>query len=161
MRLKERERRPMLQTAARGAVAGVAGGLAVTLVEREVLSRLVGAPRHRTAWDDIAARGLSAVGLDVRARRTKIASGIVSQIVLAGALGAVYAVLREQTSETRAGRMLLDGALTYAASLVFPDLAPPKRGHRVSPSGKMVRAASPGAAFSGVTAIALGALTRR
>ena len=160
MARRQREDRPLLQTAVRGGIAGVIGGLAVTLVEREVLTRFVGGPQHRAAWDEVAARGLSGMGMKV-GPRGRIAGGVLSQVLLAGALGATYAVLREETRRTRAGRILLDGALTYAASLVVPDQKPRRRGaRRLSAKRSMVRAASPGAAFSGVTSLALGALTR-
>jgi hypothetical protein len=157
---KRRNERTMLQTALKGGAAGVVGGLAITLVEREVLARITGGARHRSAWDDLAANGLSRIGLDV-GDRGRIATGVLTQLAYAGALGATYAVLREEAKDSRAGRILLDGALTYAASLVFPDEPrPARRGRRLALRRKIAQPVNPAAAFSRVTAMALGALTR-
>jgi hypothetical protein len=157
---KRRDERTLLQTALRGGAAGVVGGLAITLVEREVLARITGGARHRSAWDDLAATGLSRIGLDV-GDRGRIATGVLTQLAYAGALGATYAVLREEARDSRAGRILLDGALTYGASLVFPDQPrPARRGRRLALRQKIAQPVNPAAAFSRVTAIALGALTR-
>jgi hypothetical protein len=157
---KRRDERTMLQTALRGGAAGVVSGLAITLVEREVLARVTGGARHRSAWDDLAAGGLSRIGLDV-GDRGRIATGVLTQLAYAGALGATYAVLREEAKDSRAGRILLDGALTYAASLVFPDQPrPARRGRRLALRRKIAQPVNPAAAFSRVTAAALGALTR-
>jgi hypothetical protein len=161
MRKKTRRRtRSIAQTALRGGAAGLVAGLAVTLVEREVLARIAGGARHRSSWDDLAAKGLARVGLEV-GDRGRIATGIVSQLAYAGALGATYAVLHEETRESRAGRILLDGALTYAASLVFPDVPrPARRGRRLALRRKVVEPVNPAATFSRVTAMALGVMTR-
>jgi len=155
-----RRTRSIGQTALRGGAAGLVAGLAVTLAEREVLARIAGGARHRSRWDDLAAKGLERVGLEV-GDRGRIATGVASQLAYAGALGATYAVLREEARESRAGRILLDGALTYAASLVFPDVPTPlRRGRRLALRTKVVAPVNPAAAFSRVTALALGALTR-
>ncbi|MEO6526547.1 MAG: hypothetical protein ABIP93_07980 [Gemmatimonadaceae bacterium] len=154
-----RGERGMLRTALRGGAAGIVGGLAVTLVEREVLSRITGAARHRSAWDDLAADGLSRLGLDL-GERGRIASGVLSQLAYSGALGAAYAVLREQTRDSRAGRILLDGALTFAASLVFPDAPKPARRGQRSLRRKFAQPVKPSDAFSRVTSMAIGAMLR-
>jgi len=155
-----RRTRSVGQTALRGGAAGMVAGLAVTLVEREVLARIAGGARHRSRWDDLAARGLERVGVDV-GDRGRIATGVLSQIAYAGALGATYAVLREEARDSRAGRILLDGALTYAASLVFPDVpAPVRRGRRLALRSKVVKPVNPAATFGRVTAMALSAMTR-
>lgn len=160
MKRTRRRTRSVAQTALRGGAAGMLAGLVVTLVEREVLARIAGGARHRSAWDDLAARGFASVGLEV-GDRGRIATGIASQIVYAGALGATYAVLREEARDSRAGRIMLEGALTYAASLVFPDVPQPKRkGGRLALRRKVVEPVNPAAAFSRVTAMALGVLTR-
>jgi hypothetical protein len=155
-----RRSRSMLETALRGGAAGLVGGVAITLVEREVLARIAGGARHRSAWDDLAASGLARLGLEI-GERGRIATGVASQVAYAGALGAAYAVLREETRDSRAGRILLDGALTYAASLVFPDRpAPARRGRRLALRRKVAEPVNPAAAFSRVTAMTLGALSR-
>jgi len=135
------------------------GGVAIALVERELLSRITGGARHQSRWDDVAASGLSRIGLEV-GDRGRIAAGVSSQIIYAGLLGAAYAVLREETRESRAGRILLEGALTYGASLVFPDRPHPvARGRRLALRRKVVAPLNPAAAFSRVTAMTLGAMT--
>jgi hypothetical protein len=157
---KRRRTRSVAQTALRGGAAGMLAGLVVTVVEREVLARLAGGARHRSAWDDLAAKGFASLGLEV-GDRGRIATGVASQIAYAGALGAAYAVLREEARDSRAGRILLEGALTYAASLVFPDVPEPKRkGAHLALKRKVVEPVNPAAAFSRVTAMALGVLTR-
>jgi hypothetical protein len=159
-KMTRRRNRSIGELALRGGAAGVVAGLAVTLIEREVLARIAGGARHRSAWDDLAARGLARAGLEV-GDRGRIATGIASQLAYSGALGAAYAVLREQTRDSRAGRILLDGALTYAASLVFPDVpTPARRGRRLALRKKVVEPVNPAAAFSRVTAMALGVMAR-
>ena len=139
LRQERRRERKLLQSALRGGAAGLIGGVAIAVVERELLSRF---------------------GLEV-GDRGRIATGVASQIIYSGLLGAAYAVLREETRESRAGRILLEGALTYAASLVFPDRPrPSNRGRRLALRRKVAEPVKPAAAFSRVTAMTLGALTR-
>jgi hypothetical protein len=158
---RKRRKRSMLETAVRGGAAGVVGGLAISLFQRELLARIAGGTRHRSAWDDVAARGMSRVGLRVGDGGGRIAVGLSTQIAYAGVLGATYAVLREETRDSRAGRVLLDGALTYAASLVFPDRpTPARRGRRLALRRKIVDPVNPADAFVRVTAMALGAIAR-
>lgn len=156
---RKRRKRSMLETAVRGGAAGVVGGLAISLFQRELLARIAGGARHRSAWDDVAARGLSRVGLRVGDGGARIAAGLSTQLAYAGVLGATYAVLHEETRASRAGRVLLDGALTYAASLVFPDRpTPARRGRRLALRRKIVDPVNPADAFVRVTSLALGAL---
>ena len=159
-----RERRPkrsLLETALRGGAAGMAGGLAISLVEREVLARIAGGARHRSEWDDLAARGLSRVGLEIGEGKGRIATGVATQLVYAGVLGAAYAVLREQTRRSRPGRILLDAGLTYAATLVFPDRPKPtRRPRRIALRRKITDPLNPADAFMRVTAMTIAALTR-
>jgi hypothetical protein len=161
MTKRKQRKRSMLETALRGGAAGVVGGLAISLVEREVLARITGGARHRSAWDDLAAQGLSRVGLRVGDGGGRIAAGLTTQLAYAGVLGATYAVLREEARESRAGRILLDGALTYAASLVFPDRpAPARRRGRLALRRKVVDPVNPADAFVRVTSVALRAMGR-
>jgi hypothetical protein len=161
MAKRRRRRRSLAETALRGAAAGMVGGLAISLVEREVLARIAGGARHRSGWDDLAARGLARVGLEVGDGGARIATGVASQLAYAGALGAAYAVLREQARDSCAGRILLDGALTYAASLVFPDRpTPARRGRRLGLRRKITDPVNPADAFMRVTSMAIVALTR-
>ena len=161
MATRKRQKRSMLETALRGGAAGVVGGLAISLVQREVLARIAGGTRHRSAWDDVAASGLSRVGVRVGDGGGRIALGLTTQLAYAGVLGATYAVLREEARESRAGRVLLDGALTYAASLVFPDRpTPARRGRRLALRRKIVDPVNPADAFVRVTAMTLRAIGR-
>jgi hypothetical protein len=161
MAKRKRRQRSLLETALRGGAAGVIGGLAISLVEREVLARIAGGARHRSAWDDLAARGLSRVGLEIGDGRGRIATGVATQLVYAGALGAAYAVLRERARESRAGRIMLDGAFTYAASLVFPDRpTPARRGRKLALRRKITEPVNPADAFMRVTSLSLHAMGR-
>ena len=161
MAKRKQRKRSMLETALRGGAAGVLGGLAISLVEREVLARVAGGARHRSAWDDLAARGLARVGVRIGDGGGRIATGVATQLVYAGVLGATYAVLREPARKSRTGRILLDGAFTYAASLVFPDRpAPARRGRRLAPRRRIVDPVHPADAFMRVTSMTLGALVR-
>lgn len=158
---RRRRRRSLLETALRGGAAGMVGGLAISLVEREVLARIAGGARHRSAWDDLAARGLGRVGLEIGDGPGRIAAGMATQLVYAGALGAAYALLREQARESRAGRIALDGALTYAASLVFPDRpAPARRPRSLALRRKLTDPVNPADAFMRVTSMTLRAIGR-
>jgi hypothetical protein len=159
-RQKRRRERKLLQSALRGGAAGLIGGVAIAVVERELLSRITGGARHRSGWDDMAANGLSRIGLDV-GDRGRLVTGLASQILYSGLLGAAYAVLREETRGSRSGRILVEGALTYAASLVFPDRPRPvMRGRRLALRRKVAEPVNPAAAFSRVTAMTLGAMAR-
>ena len=161
MAKRKQPKRSMLETALRGGAAGVVGGLAISLVEREVLARIAGGTRHRSAWDELAARGLSRIGVRVGEGGGRIAAGVTTQLAYAGVLGATYAVLREETRESRAGRILLDASLTYAASLVFPDSpVPARRGRRLALRRKVVDPVNPADAFVRVTSMALRVMAR-
>ena len=151
----------MLEIALRGGAAGVLGGVAISLVERELLARIAGEARHRSAWDELAARGLARVGLDVGNGGRRIATGLATQLAYAGVLGATYAVLREQARDSRAGRILLEGVLTYAASLAFPDRPmTARRGRRLALRRKLAGPLNPADAFTRVTSMTLAALSR-
>ena len=159
-REKRRRERKLLQSALRGGAAGLIGGVAIAVVERELLSRISGGVRDRSGGDDVAAGGLSRLGLDV-SDRGRIVTGVASQILYSALLGAAYAVLREETRGSRSGRILVEGALTYAASLVFPDRPrPAMRGRRLALHRKVAEPVNPAAAFSRVTAMTLGAMAR-
>jgi hypothetical protein len=157
----KRRQRSLLETALRGGAAGVVGGLAISLVEREVLAVIAGRARHRSAWDDLAARGLSRVGLEIGDGGGRIATGVATQLVYAGALGAAYAVLRERARESRAGRIALDAALTYASSLVFPERpSAARRGRKLALRRRIADPVHPADAFMRVTSLTLAAIAR-
>ena len=161
MAKRRRRQRSLLETALRGGAAGVLGGLAISLVEREVLAPVAGRARHRSAWDDLAARGLSRAGLEIGDGRGRIAMGVGTQLVYAGALGAAYAVLRERARDSRAGRVVLDAALTYASSLVFPERpTAARRGRKSTLRHRIADPVHPADAFMRVTSMSLAALSR-
>jgi len=161
MAKRRRPQRSLLETALRGGAAGVLGGLAISLVEREVLAPIAGRARHRSAWDDLAARGLSRAGVEIGDGRGRIAMGVSTQLVYAGALGAAYAVLRERTRDSRAGRVVLDAALTYASTLVFPERpGAARRGRKSTLRRRIADPVHPADAFMRVTAMSLAALSR-
>ena len=87
VRRKRRRERKLLQSALRGGAAGLIGGVAVAVVERELLSRITGGARHRSRWDDVAASGLSRIGVDI-GDRGRLVTGVASQILYSGLLGA-------------------------------------------------------------------------
>ena len=121
MAKRKRQNRSMLEIALRGGAAGVLGGVAISLVEREVLARITGEARHSSAWDALAARGLSRVGLDVGEGGGRIATGMATQLAYAGVLGATYAVLREQVDGNAAlVRAGLSCGASFSASLIQP-----------------------------------------
>lgn len=161
MAKRRRRQRSLLETALRGGAAGVLGGLAISLVEREVLAPIAGRARHRSAWDDLAARGLSRAGVEIGDGRGRIAMGVSTQLVYAGALGAAYAVLRERTRDSRAGRVVLDAALTYASTFVFPERpGAARRGRKSALRRRIADPVHPADAFMRVTAMSLAALSR-
>ena len=159
-RKRQTKQQRMLDIALRGAAAGMIGGAIVSLTQRELLSRIAGTPPHRAGWDDVSGRGLRRIGLEVEGG-TKIAVGVAGQLLYAGALGACYAVLREEARESHAGSLLVDAALTFAASLVFPEQPTPKRrGRKLAMRKRLVKRAHPAMSFNRATAMALQVMTR-
>ena len=99
--------------------------------------------------------------LDVGDGGGRIATGLATQLAYAGVLGATYAVLRERARESRGGRILLEGVLTYAASLAFPDRPmTARRGRRMALRRKLAGPVNPADAFTRVTSMTLAALSR-
>ena len=87
--------------------------------------------------------------------------GVGTQLVYAGALGAAYAVLRERARDSRAGRVVLDAALTYASSLVFPERpTAARRGRKSALRHRIADPVHPADAFMRVTSMSLAALSR-
>jgi hypothetical protein len=87
--------------------------------------------------------------------------GVSTQLVYAGALGAAYAVLRERTRDSRAGRVVLDAALTYASTFVFPERpGAARRGRKSTLRRRIADPVHSADAFMRVTAMSLAALSR-
>jgi hypothetical protein len=159
-RSSRKKQQRLVDVALRGAAAGVIGGAVVSLTQRELLSRLAGGAPHQAGWDDVAGRGLRRVGIDVDGN-AKIAVGIAGQLLYSAALGACYALMRERAKQSRAGSVLTDAALTYAASLVFPDRPTPKRrGRKLAARKALVNRANPAQAFNRATSMALNVMMR-
>jgi hypothetical protein len=113
-----------MSSAARGALAGLIGGIVLTAAQRVVLPRLSGRSRRpRNVPDDpfeIVSRRL----LADRSRRTRTAATIAARLVSGAALGAAYGMAVEQLDSSRAGRSLIDAALVFGASLIAPEITP-------------------------------------
>lgn len=110
------------ELAARGAVAGLVGGLAMVAAERLVLPRLPDrrAPRVRP-WEARVGRAARQLGVRLSpGRRTTVA--VSTQLAAAALLGAGYYVARERMQPDRAGRQLLEAGLAYGISLLAPEL---------------------------------------
>jgi hypothetical protein len=159
-RKSRKQQKRTLEIALRGAAAGMIGGAIVSVAQRELLPRIAGSARHRAAWDDVSGRGLKRLGVTVHGRQ-KIAVGVTGQLLYSAALGACYAVAREELRDSRAGSLFVDAALTFAASLVFPDEPTPKRrGRRLALRKVLVKRANPAMSFNRATSMALQVMMR-
>ena len=143
-RQKRRRERKLLQSALRGGAAGLIGGVAIAVVERELLSRI--------SW-----RSSSSIGMGRHGGQRPVASSASTSEIGVASLQAWR--VRSSTpdcsaprtpcfvrrrADLAAGRILVEGALTYAASLVFPDRPRPvMRGRRLALRRKMVGAGEP------------------
>lgn len=152
------------RAAARGAIAGLIGGAAMTAAERVVLPKLPDRRRPRVVpWDERIANAADAVGWDMSAR-TRTTLGITTQILYATLLGAGYAALVSR-KPSRAVHELADAALVFAASLLAPELPRhrPRRRKRSRVARLRQRVVEPITApkvFGRTTAMALRALQR-
>jgi hypothetical protein len=107
---------------ARGALAGLVGGLALTAAERLVAPRLpgYGKPR-RSPWDRRVRTAAGAMGLELDARTARIASD-VARVAYATAVGAAYgAAIGAGRPSSRASRNFVDAGLGLAASVMAPE----------------------------------------
>lgn len=163
--MREREKHPsLLESAGRGALAGLIGGAAMAAAERYVLPRLPDRHAPRVArWDARIARAAHRAGWDV-SPRSRTALGVGTQLVLASLLGAAYAVARDRLDTSRAGQALLDAGLAFAVSALAPELPRSKRGrrrglrHRVQ--RRVLAPITPPAIYGRATSMALRALAR-
>ena len=106
---------------ARGAIAGLIGGAAMTAAERVILPRLPDRKRPRVVpWDERLESAADALGWDM-SPGARTAMGITTQLLYAALLGAGYAALTAR-KPSRATRDLADAALVFAASLLAPEL---------------------------------------
>lgn len=154
------------ELAARGAIAGLVGGLAMVAAERLVLPRLPDrrAPRVRP-WEARVGRAARQLGVRLSpGRRTTVA--VSTQLAAAALLGAGYYVARERMQPDRAGRQLLEAGLAYGISLLAPEL--PRRRVRRRVRGlrtdvatrRLLSPITPPSIFARTATLALRALAR-
>jgi hypothetical protein len=153
------------KAAARGAIAGLIGGAAMTAAERVILPRLPDRRRRRVAqWDKRLAGAAEAIGWDL-SPRIRTAAGITTQLAYAALLGAVYAAIVSR-KPSRALRELTDAAMVFAASLLAPELPRRKtrgRGRRnrvVRLRQRIIAPITAPKVFGRATSLALRALQR-
>jgi hypothetical protein len=144
--------------AARGAAAGLIGGLALTALDRVVAPRFGSAQRERE-WDESVADTLARIGVRVTGRDRTMA-GVATGLVYAAILGAAYGLARQRWRTSPATLGLLDAALVYGASLVSREPRRVPRGRR-RPSTRAMRAVSSLSVFGTATAAAYKAFSRR
>jgi hypothetical protein len=133
--MKRKKHHPsVLESAARGAVAGLVGGGALVLAHRSILPRLPDRRRPRVhAWDKRMASLADRAGWHL-SRRTRTAASITTQLAASMVLGAAYTLVVEQLEPPRHAEQVLDSMLVYAASLLAPELERTKQ-----PRGRMRR----------------------
>src|SRR5688572_6352083 len=144
--------------AARGAAAGLIGGLALTALDRVIAPRFGGGQRERE-WDEGVADTLAHVGVRVAGRERAMA-GVATGLVYAAILGAAYGLARQRWRTSPATLGLLDAALVYGASLVSREPRRVTRGRR-RPATRAMRAVGSVSVFGTATAAAYKALSRR
>jgi hypothetical protein len=104
----------LARTAALGAVAGLAGGLAMLVADQ--LEGRVGAKKAESSWVRTVRREAGRRGRRVAGGRARtIAAG--ANLAYAVALGAVYGILRSRLPKRPAARTALVSALGYAMHL--------------------------------------------
>jgi hypothetical protein len=125
--MRNRKSRPtVLSSTARGAVAGLIGGVVLATAHRVLLPKLRGSRRSRGRGDSGVEKLSNRFLADV-SPRTRTTVHLATQLVSATMLGAAYGVAIEQLESSRTGRNLIDAALLFGASLIAPELAPTPR----------------------------------
>ena len=152
------------QLAVRGAVAGLAGGVAMVAAERLLFPRLPDRRAPRVPpWDARVGRAAKQVGVRLTPRR-RTTLAISTQLAGATLLGAGYYVARERLHPSRAGEELLEAALAFGISLIAPELPEKRRtrrGLRREQVGRPLLAQiTPPAVFGRTATLALRALAR-
>src|SRR5262245_55486811 len=122
--MPNRKVRPtILSSAARGALAGLIGGVVVTAAQRLVLPKLPGRSRRgRRVPNDRLGTMSKRLFADM-SPRIRTSGTVAAQLVGAMTLGAAYGLAIEQLDSSRAGRNLIDAGLMFGASLIAPELA--------------------------------------
>jgi hypothetical protein len=120
-------RRPALDDALHGALAGLIGGAALLAVQRLVLPRLAGSRRRvRNTWDDRFDDAVTRLGWKIPPG-SRAAVSAATQLLYAALLGAAYGVARRPLVRSPNGQRFLDAGLLLAASVFSADLPPGPR----------------------------------
>jgi hypothetical protein len=115
----------LAEVAFRGAVGGLAGGIALITSERLLLPRLHDRRRPRiVSWDKRVQRAAAHLGWEM-SPRMRTGSGIATQLLASAMLGAIYELTNARYKPTGAAKGLLDAGLMFLASLLAPE--PPKQ----------------------------------
>lgn len=119
----------LLEAAGRGAVAGLVGGVAMTLLDRQVVPAMGRRDGHVSRWDRQVARGAKRAGVQLQGRHRTIA-GVATTLVYGAVIGAAYGVARTRLRDLEVARSVLDTGLVYAATLVAGEPAVRGRSNR-------------------------------
>ena len=159
--MPKHSRPSVLESAVRGAAAGLVGGTVLVAAHRVVLPRLPDRKRNGVdRWDKGVAAAADRVGWELSPRaRTTI--GVATQLTCSALLGALYAVAKEQLEPSRAADDLIRAGMVFTASLIAPELEPRKRrprGVRRKVQHKALRSVTAPSMFGRATTLALRAL---
>lgn len=160
--MKKSERPGVLESAARGAVAGLIGGSALALAHRSLLPRLPDRKRSRVnPWDKQIASAASQIGWDLTSR-TRLAAGLTTQLAASMMLGAAYTLIVEQLEPPKHATEVLDAMMVYAASLFAPEHERTRkpRGRRRQLQHKALGRINGPMVFGRATTVAMKALAR-
>jgi hypothetical protein len=160
MRRRKRIETSPATAAARGAVAGLVGGIALIALDRAVVPRFTGGTHRERQWDDTVASSLKRLGLRLEGR-TRDGIGIAAALAYAALLGAGYGIARQRLRGSPAARGLIDAALIYGASLISPEPRVPRGLRRLSKRRAALRHVSSISVFGQATTAAYRALSRR
>ena len=154
-RRPKRRSRSLLETAGRGAVAGLIGGVALAATDRLVAPRIAGGGPRGRKWDQQVAAGADALGMRVPRRHQPLA-GVATSLAFAAALGAAYAVARDRLRGIAPAQALIDAGLAYGVSFVVPPRARALRGAKATRfAGRFAQGADDPELFRRVTTMAL------
>ncbi|HXT17639.1 MAG TPA: hypothetical protein VN706_18515 [Gemmatimonadaceae bacterium] len=160
--MKRKKRPSPLESAARGAIAGLVGGGALVLAHRSVLPRLPDRKKPRVdPWDKQVASLAGRVGWAMTPR-SRMATGVAAQIAASVILGAAYTLIVEQLEPPKHAEQLLDAGLVFAASLIAPELERTRkpRGRRRQLQRKALERINGPKVFGKATTVTLKALAR-
>ena len=122
--MPNRKTRPtMISSAARGALAGLIGGVVLTAAHRFVLPKLTGRSRRRRGVKNDRVSMMSKRLFADLSPRTRTGATVAAQLAGAACLGAAYGMAVEQLDSSRSGRNLIDAAFMFGASLIAPEFA--------------------------------------